>query len=68
MTMKQFHLLRFPVLSCLVSIPDFQVVLVTDSEPCDVDQSLLFASIPAPPTFQPQASYLEHEAFELLWN
>ena len=66
MIVEQFHLLRFPVSSCLVSIPDLQEVLVTDLEPCVVDQNLLFVSISAPPPFQPQASYLEHEVSELL--
>ena len=61
--MEQFHLLRFPVLSCLVSIPDLQEVLLTDPELCDVDQNLLFASISAPPPFQPNTAYLEHEVW-----
>ena len=42
------------------------LLLVTDPEPCDVDQNLLFASISASPLIQPQASYLELEVSELL--
>ena len=60
------HLLRLPVLSSLVSIPDLQQVLVRDPEPCDINQNCLSASDSAPPPFQPQVSYLEHEVFELL--
>ena len=61
-----FHLLRFPVLSCLESISDFQDLLAINIEPFDGSQNLLFISFSAPPPFQPQASYLELEIYELL--
>ena len=67
-TKEPFHLRRFPVLSCLVTILDLQEVLGTHPELCDVDQNLHFVSISAPPPFQLQASYLEHEVSELPWS
>ena len=66
MTVEQFHLLQFLVISCQISMPNLQDVLVTDPEPGDVDQKLLFVAVSAPPPFQPEASYLEHEVSKLL--
>ena len=66
MIVEQFHLLHFPVPSCLVSIPDLQEVMAIDLEACDVDENWLSASVSAPPLCQPQVSYLELEVSELL--
>ena len=56
MTVEQFHLLLFLILSSWVSIPNLQEVLATDPKPCDANQKYLFVFISAPPPYHPDAS------------
>ena len=64
-TVEQFHLLWLFDLSCQVSIPSFQNVLVNKFRAL-WRQSKVSFSISAPPPYQPEASYLEHGVSEPL--